>query len=131
MNNTSDNPSKSRVLIIDDDVLLTTALEHEFQARGFETAVYHTTEEGVPNIDTFKPDIILLDIMVPGKNGIDVIKDLCGRDPKVCEKIIMMTSLEDASYLAEAMKYHVTSYITKATTTTEAIVTLVEGKLKK
>ncbi len=123
--------NKSKVLIIDDDILLTSALDHEFQSRGFETCIAHTSEEGVPMIVSFNPDAILLDIMVPVKNGIDVIKDLHEKDPKICEKIVMMTSLEDQAYLAEAMQHHVTSYVTKNTTTPDAIVTMIESRLKK
>lgn len=117
------------MLIIDDDKLLTDVLGGLFMENEYEVEVSHSSEEGLEKAALFHPDMILLDIMVPQKNGLDVVKELCSKEARMCEKIIMMTSLDDTSYLARAMEYNVTNYVNKNITTPEKVVELVESKL--
>ncbi len=121
---------KPKILLIDDDKLLTDVLGGLLLEKGYMVEVAHTSEEGVEKAALFHPDLILLDIMVPQKNGLDVVKDLCSKEAKMCDKIVIMTSLDDNAYLARAMEYNVTTYVTKNNTTPEAIVALVESKLQ-
>jgi len=122
---------KRKILIIDDDKLLTDVLGGLFMEKDYLVEVCHNSLDGVEKAAMFHPDLILLDIMVPPKNGLDIIKDLCSNEAKLCDRIIMMTSLDDTSYLARAMEHNITTYITKNNTTPEAIVELVESKFTK
>jgi CheY-like chemotaxis protein len=86
---------KKKIIIIDDEKsfvnILTTALEK----LGFEVKFYLDSCEALKNVIEDKPDIILLDVMMPGLNGIEVFKHLKQdlRDQRT--KIFFLTNLEE------------------------------------
>lgn len=122
--------TKKLILIIDDDKLLRDSLGYLFTEKGHEVALANNSENGLLEISKAKPDIILLDILLPGKDGLQTIQEICHIDKSLCDHIIMLTSLDDYKYLAKALEHGVSNYITKNTTTPKAIVDLVENKLK-
>ena len=65
-----------KVLIADDENEIRNLLRLYLENEGFTVADVATGEEVAPAMDKFKPDIILLDVMMPGKDGIHVLKDI-------------------------------------------------------
>ena len=65
-----------KVLIADDENEIRNLLRLYLENDGFTVADVATGEEVAPAMDKFKPDIILLDVMMPGKDGIHVLKDI-------------------------------------------------------
>lgn len=68
----------SKVLVIDDDVALLRALAVSLRARGYEVVVARTGEEGLDLAAHRHPDVVLLDLGLPGIDGIDVVRGLRG-----------------------------------------------------
>jgi two-component system, OmpR family, phosphate regulon response regulator OmpR len=100
----------SRVLIIDDDVKLQDLLSEYLQGYGYEV-FRHEEGNNVPEkAAEVKPDIILLDIMLPGKNGIDVLRELraTGRTP-----VIMLTAKGDEADRIVGLELGADDYIPK------------------
>ena len=96
--------TKKKVLIVDDDKLLSGALEQLFVDAGFDTKVLLEGTEVEAIIDSWKPDVTLLDIMLPGKTGVEITKDLCKAHQGICDQLVIMTSLNDSGYLAQALE---------------------------
>ena len=65
-----------KILIIDDDKSFLSTTELIFQAKGFDVLKAETAEEGMSVLKTDSPDVLLLDVNLPDKNGFDVLKTL-------------------------------------------------------
>ena len=113
--------TKKKILIVDDDKLLSQSVEQLFSGAGCETKVLFDGDGVEDTVASWYPDIIILDIMLPGKNGIDIIKDLCGKSKATCDKILVMTTLNDSTYLAKALELGVTNYVQKNTATPQYV----------
>jgi putative two-component system response regulator len=85
----------STILIIDDDMRNTRLLEAQLKAEGYDIMVAFSGEEGLKLIDQRLPDLILLDIMMPGISGFDLAGRLKLDERTKSIPIIMVTALED------------------------------------
>src|SRR5262245_13288693 len=65
-----------RVLVIEDERGLTEPLVYNLQREGYEALVAHDGQEGLRKAQTLLPDLILLDLMLPGLDGTDIIREL-------------------------------------------------------
>lgn len=115
------NHTKQKVLIVDDDELLAQALAQVFINREYDTHILLAGNEVEATIESWNPDIILLDIMLPGKTGVEIVKDISEKHKELCSKIVVMTTLEDSEYLAKVLELGVTHYVQKNTANPEYV----------
>lgn len=71
-----------RILIVDDDDALRTALSRTLRANGYEVDQAGDAPEALGVIDRAAPDVILTDIMMPGGDGVELINAIRGRSPR-------------------------------------------------
>ena len=100
-----------RVLIVEDSVSLTDALESVLKREKFTVEVAHDGEEGVAYAETGVYDVILMDVMMPVKSGIEATREL--RAKKVNTPIIMLTALSEERDKIAALDCGADDYITK------------------
>jgi putative two-component system response regulator len=86
---------KSRILIVDDDMSARCLLEGILQNQGFETALAENGAQALEIVSTFLPDLILLDLMMPGMTGFEVAARLKANLDTRSIPIIVISSLED------------------------------------
>jgi two-component system, OmpR family, response regulator BaeR len=79
-----------KILVVEDEVKLAALLRDYLAQDGFEVSVLHRGDEVEPWVGTHEVDLILLDLMLPGKNGLDVCKALRATSREVA--IIMVTA---------------------------------------
>jgi len=72
-----------RVLVVDDDISITSILQRVLEDEGFEVNTAADGREGYLAYLTHLPDVILTDIHMPGENGLELMKRICSRNPKV------------------------------------------------
>jgi len=65
-----------KILIVEDDKILSELLEKKLKEAGFEVALAFDGEEGLASLRAAKPDLVLLDIMMPLKNGMEVMEEM-------------------------------------------------------
>ena len=65
-----------KILIVDDEPNIVISLEFLMKKEGFDVAVACDGEEALAKVASFEPDLVLLDVMMPKKNGIDTLKEL-------------------------------------------------------
>lgn len=106
-------PTKPIILIADDDTLITQALSDECRNQGWETISVHAGDALMEKLAEVAPSVIFLDILLPGKSGLDLLLDIKIDFPQYLQKVIMITSLEDKAYLAEALERGAKYYVTK------------------
>src|SRR5687768_15089873 len=68
--------TKGRVLVVDDDAALAEMLTIVLRQEGFDTRMVTRGDEALDAFRDYKPDVVLLDLMLPGKDGIDVCKEI-------------------------------------------------------
>jgi two-component system alkaline phosphatase synthesis response regulator PhoP len=84
---------KNKVLVVDDEQSIVTLLEYNLDKAGFEVITAMDGEEGKRLAETENPDIIILDLMLPKLDGMDVCKQL--RQEKIMTPILMLTAKDE------------------------------------
>ncbi len=106
-------PRKNRVLIIDDHVMVregvTQIIEHAEDLSVCCTA--STANEGLEAVQKFKPDLVLVDITLPGKNGIEFIKEARAIQPDL--RILVMSMHDESLYADRVLRAGGRGYIRK------------------
>ncbi len=100
----------ARVLVCDDDASLLRALDLSLTARGYEVVVAHTGEEGLEQAGRHHPDVVLLDLGLPGMDGIEVIRGIRARSPV---PIIVLSARHQSVSKVEALDAGADDYMTK------------------
>lgn len=93
-----------KVLLVDDDPLIIRMYQNKLSNDGYQVATAFNGEEAFSKIAKEKPDIILLDIMMPKMNGVEVLKKLKSDDATKDIPVIILTNLGDSSEDVESAK---------------------------
>jgi len=80
---------KMRVLIVDDEAEFVSALAERLELRGFETLTATSGEEALWKVDASPPDVVLLDVVMPGLSGMEILKRIKQNHPQV--QVILLT----------------------------------------
>lgn len=103
-----------KILLVEDDDSLATVYQTRLQAEGFDTRRVPNGEEALSNTLEYKPDLILLDVMMPKVSGFDVL-DILRNTPETAQvKIIMLTALSQDSDKQRAQELGVDDYLVKS-----------------
>ncbi len=102
--------SGARVLVVDDDPSLLRALAVSLGARGYDIAAAKSGEEGLDKAAHWHPDVVLLDLGLPGINGIEVIRGVRGWSDV---PIIVLSARHQSMSKVEALDMGADDYVTK------------------
>ncbi len=114
--------SKKKVLIVDDNNNLTSVLVDKFNLSGFDAMGAVNGEDGLKKALEFKPDIILLDLVMPVMDGLEMLKQLRETEWGKEAKVMVLSLLDEATYIAKAMDSNVYGYIIKTDLSLDGIV---------
>lgn len=104
---------KKRVLIIEDSLTYAAIVKEAVEDGGLEVFVATSGEEGIKLARQEKPDLILLDLMLPGISGYEVCRRL-KQDPELKNIIVVVVSIKDRiSEIAEAINIGAIDYVIK------------------
>ncbi len=103
-------PHKGRVLVVDDDSSLSEMLTIVLRSEGFEPRVCSTGDQAMGMVREFKPDLVLLDLMLPGKDGVDVCRQIRGESGV---PIIMLTAKSDTIDIVVGLESGADDYVVK------------------
>lgn len=107
-------PDAKKVLIVDDDLVLRQLYTERLQTEGYEIATASNGEECLEAVKKEKPDVILLDIMMPKMNGIDVLKNLRSQSETKEIPVIVLTALLQQIKQIEELLGSKDSYLMKS-----------------
>lgn len=125
--NQSDVAGKKKILLVEDDNTLAGVYLARFEAEGFELKRVPNGEEALSAAIEFKPDLILLDAMMPKVSGFDVL-DILRNTPETTNiHIIMLSALSQESDVARARDLGVDDYMIKS----QVMITDVVARVKK
>ena len=117
------------ILIIDDEDDIREALRDALAAEGFNILEAKDGVEGLTTALEQKPDLILLDVVMPEMNGIDTLKELRKSDWGKDAKVILLTVLDDADSVFHGVKAGSTDYLIKTNWELKDIVKKIKQQL--
>jgi two-component system nitrate/nitrite response regulator NarL len=100
-----------KVLVIDDHTLFVTGLGALLEQHGIQVAATGVGEEGIELIPELEPDVVLLDLRMPGMNGLEVLRTL--RDAENTVPVVMLTTSAEEADLLEALRLGAQGYLLK------------------
>ncbi|MEI8104129.1 MAG: response regulator [Candidatus Moraniibacteriota bacterium] len=124
------NNFKQTVCIVDDDENILEIYKTKFEQSGYDVLTAVNGAEGLALVRERKPDILLLDIQMPVKNGVEVIQEMC-QDPELKGiPIIVLSNVDDEDMFREVGQLeHTNFYLIKALTTPQKAVDIVREVL--
>jgi two-component system, chemotaxis family, chemotaxis protein CheY len=101
-----------KILIADDSSFMRTIIKNYL--KGFDDVVIEEASDGqdaLDKVNSFRPDFVLLDIIMPKINGIDVLKEIRRNNPSI--KVVMVTSIGQNKMIEEALRLGAIKFVTK------------------
>ena len=106
--------NKKKILLVEDDEVLASVYRARLEMEGFEVEEVHDGEKALSVAINFRPDLILLDVMMPKINGFDVLDILKNTPETMNIRIIMLTALSQEADRDRAEKLGVDDYLVKS-----------------
>jgi DNA-binding response OmpR family regulator len=112
----------TKIAIIEDDTVINQMYRMKFEADGFEVELADNGKRGVALVESFKPDLILLDLQMPHMGGAEALAEIRSHDWGAAIPVIILTNLgeEEAPKTLRSLGIH--SYIVKADLTPRQVV---------
>lgn len=120
-----------KILFIEDESALQKTFRDVLEREGYEMISALDGESGLRLAKTQKPDLILLDLILPKKDGFDVLKELKENEATKEIPVIVLTNLEEIESIEKAIELGATTYLVKAQYTLEEVIQKVKKALEK
>jgi two-component system phosphate regulon response regulator PhoB len=104
---------QEKILLIEDEPSLTEVLAYNLQRDGYEVAVAHDGREGLNKAQRLIPDLIILDLMLPGMGGLEICRELRASKPTATIPILMLTAKADEADQVVGLAMGADDYVTK------------------
>ncbi len=122
--------TKNKILLVEDEVMLINMYKDKFARSALNVLVANTVKEGIKKAQEFKPDLILLDILLPHENGLEFLRR-AKKNPEISSiPVIAFSNYSDPSTQEEAMKLGAAEYIIKANYNPQETVEKIKEYLK-
>lgn len=104
---------ESRILIVEDDESLAQLLQEYLQRHGYLVELLHEGSRALQTVHTNRPDLVILDLMLPDSNGLDICRELRGswRGP-----VLMLTAMKDDADVVAGLEVGADDYVGKPVT---------------
>jgi len=122
--------ANKKLLIIEDDLVLQRALQEFLSAEGFDVQCASDGEVGASKALSEDPDLILLDIVLPKKDGYAVLTEVRSSENAKHIPIVLLTNLGSISDVEKALELGATTYLVKADYKLEEITAKIKDILK-
>ena len=119
----------AKILIIEDDTLLSRMYQIVFTSSNYEVEVAVNGEEGLAKARAVKPTLILLDIMMPKLNGLEVLKLLKSDPDTKAIPVVVLTNLAGSNDVQAALELGAVRYIVKSESKPKQVDEIVQGIL--
>jgi DNA-binding response OmpR family regulator len=120
-----------KILFIEDEAALQKTFRDILEKEGYQMISALDGESGLRLAKSQKPDLILLDLILPRKDGFEVLKELKEDEATEGIPVIVLTNLEDIESVERAIELGATTYLVKAQYTLEEVIQKVKKALEK
>jgi DNA-binding response OmpR family regulator len=125
------NISKKKILLIEDDNMLAKVYKQHLSNGGYEVSVEKDGSKAIEKIKEIKPDLILLDVLLPSQSGIEILKKIKEEQDTSNCKVIILSNVSDDKTLSQVMELGVTNYFVKSEYSLDHLISKVEEVLSK
>jgi DNA-binding response OmpR family regulator len=122
---------KIKIAIIEDDIAIVQMYRTKFETEGYDVETAGDGITGLELIDAFEPDIILLDLMMPNMNGLEMLQKLRNQPGGQDAKVVVLTNMGDTESATKVFKMAADDYIVKAEMTPKQVAERVKSLLVK
>ena len=102
------------ILVVEDEVALQDALKQSFEGAGYTIVQAFDGEEAAVKLTETKPDLVLLDLILPKKHGFDVLKEMKSNDATKHIPVLVLTNLEESEDVMKSIELGARGYLIKA-----------------
>lgn len=120
-----------KILFVEDEPTLQKAIGEVLTQEGFQVFSALDGEKGMEMIKTEKPDLVLLDLILPKKDGFEVLKEMKENNELKNIPVIVLTNLEGVGDVEKALSLGATTYLVKANYELDDVVEKVKQNIKK
>lgn len=121
----------TKILLVDDHAVVRAGFRYLLESEGqYQVREVDSAEEACSVFNEFKPDVVVMDMMMPGMGGLEGVRHIHAKDENA--RILVLSMRDDGAYVSRALKAGAKGYITKRSAPEElanAIQTLLRGKL--
>ena len=117
------------ILIVEDEPILQEMYQQRFEQAGFKVITANDGEEGLEQTRKLKPDLILLDILMPKKNGLDLLKNIRQESEIAQTKVVAFSNFDDQKSKDAATELGVVEYLIKTNYTPTEVVEEIKKQL--
>ena len=103
----------NKILIVEDDEALATLYKAELELKNYEVSVVSNGSLVLSEVRKLMPDLVLLDIMLPGKNGLEILQEIRADEKLKDVKVIMLTNFGSEENVSTALEFGAVDYIMK------------------
>ncbi|MDO8504664.1 MAG: response regulator [Candidatus Liptonbacteria bacterium] len=103
-----------KILIVEDEPVLSKVLKEKFVKSGFETRVSADGEAAMLDVVAFKPDVIVLDLVMPKKNGFEVLKSIKENQDISMIPVVVVSNLGEDGDIKRALSLGAADYFVKS-----------------
>jgi DNA-binding NtrC family response regulator len=118
-----------RVLLVDDEVGFLEALVKRLRRRGVDAVAVHSGEDALARLASAPPDVVVLDVKMPGMDGLETLRKIKRRHPLV--EVIMLTGHADVEVAIEGMEHGAFDYLMKPCDIDELLYKIQDAYQKK
>jgi len=119
---------KGKVFLLDDEELIVSVLAKALKKEGYEVFTETETDDVIHKIKAWDPDVVLLDIRMPDRNGMDILQEIKGDG--MTTQVVMLTADDAVDSAVNAMKLGAADYLTKPFNTDE-VKMVINGIIEK
>lgn len=102
-----------RILVVDDEPDVVMIIKTTLQAEGYDVASATSGRDALDEAFESRPDLIILDVMMPGMTGFDVLRELKANEKTATVPVIMLTGVSERKKIQEALESGIDYYVVK------------------
>lgn len=121
--------TQKKILLVEDDEMIRELYARQLMKAGVNIKAVASAEDGLEALKTDSFDVILLDIMLPGMNGLQMLREFKLKNPNSKTVVILLTNLGQESVIKEGFDLGAQAYLIKTSYTPDQIVTEVKNIL--
>lgn len=111
----------AKILVVDDEPNIVISLEFLLKREGYTVVIARDGQEAIEAIERERPDLVLLDVMMPKKTGFEVCQDVRTNDALQATKILMLTAKGRDTDVAKGLALGADAYMTKPFSTRDLV----------
>lgn len=125
------NQTVKKLFVVDDDELANEALTSKLKNLGYEVSSATSSGEGAKLFEEGEPDLLIVDYLLSGQNGISLVENLKDKYPHIAGRTLLMTSLDNEAYLPKALETGIKYHIKKTSGNIDLVLEMIKNILKE